>query len=60
LIIVNLTTANPPLWTKPAAALAAPDEDIPVNKFCASSFPDYEVNPSFNSLSLIRRHFSFS
>jgi len=32
----------PPLWVKPAASLAAPNEDIPVNKFCASAFPDYE------------------
>ncbi|KAH8594578.1 fumarylacetoacetate hydrolase family protein [Bisporella sp. PMI_857] len=37
-----LVPANPPLWTKPAAALAAPNEDIPMNKFCASSFPDFE------------------
>ncbi|KAF4335815.1 bifunctional 4-hydroxyphenylacetate degradation enzyme [Fusarium beomiforme] len=32
----------PPLWTKPAASLANPDEDIPVNDFCAKSLPDYE------------------
>ncbi|KAH8197717.1 hypothetical protein TruAng_008134 [Truncatella angustata] len=32
----------PPLWTKPAASLAHPDEDIPVNNFCARSLLDYE------------------
>ena len=32
----------PPLWTKPAAALASPGEDIPVNDFCAKSLLDYE------------------
>ncbi|KFZ03500.1 hypothetical protein V502_10899 [Pseudogymnoascus sp. VKM F-4520 (FW-2644)] len=32
----------PPLWTKPAASLADPDEDIPVNDFCAKSLLDYE------------------
>ncbi|KAJ9148536.1 Fumarylacetoacetase, protein [Pleurostoma richardsiae] len=32
----------PPLWTKPAASLAHPDEDIPVNDFCARSLLDYE------------------
>ncbi|GAM83819.1 hypothetical protein ANO11243_018090 [Dothideomycetidae sp. 11243] len=37
-------TLNPPLWTKPAAALANPGEDIPVNKFCAQSAVDYEVS----------------
>ncbi|SPJ80012.1 related to bifunctional 4-hydroxyphenylacetate degradation enzyme [Fusarium torulosum] len=35
-------TQHPPLWTKPAAALAAPYEDIVMNEFCASSLPDYE------------------
>ncbi|PVH75540.1 fumarylacetoacetate hydrolase [Cadophora sp. DSE1049] len=35
--------ANPPLWTKPAAARADPDETIETNKFCASTFPDYEL-----------------
>ncbi|KIY03347.1 uncharacterized protein Z520_00038 [Fonsecaea multimorphosa CBS 102226] len=34
--------ANPPLWTKPAAALAAPEEDIPMSRYCASNFPDWE------------------
>ncbi|KIW65775.1 hypothetical protein PV04_08002 [Phialophora macrospora] len=33
---------NPPLWTKPAAALAAPEEDIHMSKYCASNFPDWE------------------
>lgn len=33
----------PPLWTKPAASLAHPNEDIPVNDFCAKSLLDYEV-----------------
>ncbi|UKZ74763.1 hypothetical protein TrVFT333_002433 [Trichoderma virens FT-333] len=32
----------PPVWTKPAAALAHPDEDIPINDFCAKSLLDYE------------------
>ncbi|KAF9776021.1 hypothetical protein IL306_005831 [Fusarium sp. DS 682] len=32
----------PPLWTKPAASLANPDQDIPINDFCAKSLPDYE------------------
>jgi len=39
--------AAPPLWTKPAAALANPDEDIPMNKFCASTLPDYEAELVF-------------
>ncbi|OAP63469.1 hypothetical protein AYL99_02696 [Fonsecaea erecta] len=34
--------ANPPLWTKPAAALAAPEEDIHMSRYCASNFPDWE------------------
>ncbi|KAF7189655.1 Fumarylacetoacetate hydrolase domain-containing protein 2 [Pseudocercospora fuligena] len=33
---------NPPLWLKPAAALANPDDEIPINKFCAESLLDYE------------------
>ncbi|KAH7126061.1 hypothetical protein EDB81DRAFT_810367 [Dactylonectria macrodidyma] len=32
----------PPLWTKPAASLAYPDEDIPIGDFCAKSLLDYE------------------
>ncbi|KAI1506406.1 fumarylacetoacetate hydrolase family protein [Biscogniauxia marginata] len=32
----------PPLWTKPAAALANPGQDIYVNDHCANSLPDYE------------------
>ncbi|PVI03657.1 hypothetical protein DM02DRAFT_696995 [Periconia macrospinosa] len=32
----------PPLWTKPAAALAHPNQEISVNDFCARSLPDYE------------------
>ncbi|OPB44730.1 hypothetical protein A0O28_0088680 [Trichoderma guizhouense] len=32
----------PPVWTKPAATLAHPDEDIPINDFCAKSLLDYE------------------
>ncbi|KAI1311632.1 fumarylacetoacetate hydrolase family protein, partial [Xylaria venustula] len=38
---------SPPLWTKPAAALANPDQDIVMNKYCASSFPDYEAELVF-------------
>jgi hypothetical protein len=34
----------PPLWTKPVASLAHPDEDIPINDFCAKSLLDYEVS----------------
>ena len=36
--------SNPPVWTKPAASLAAPNETIPVSRFCASHLPDYEVS----------------
>ncbi|WPB05550.1 uncharacterized protein RHO25_010203 [Cercospora beticola] len=32
----------PPLWTKPAASLADPDEAITVNEFCATSLLDFE------------------
>lgn len=32
----------PPLWTKPPASLADPEEVIPVNEFCATSLLDYE------------------
>ncbi|ORX96763.1 hypothetical protein BCR34DRAFT_497488 [Clohesyomyces aquaticus] len=32
----------PPLWTKPAAALAHPNQEISVSDFCARSLPDYE------------------
>ncbi|KAG4429946.1 hypothetical protein IFR05_014569 [Cadophora sp. M221] len=39
--------AAPPLWTKPATSLANPDEDIPMNKFCASTLPDYEAELVF-------------
>lgn len=35
-------TKYPPLWTKPATSLANPDEDIPLDDFCATSLPDYE------------------
>jgi 2-keto-4-pentenoate hydratase/2-oxohepta-3-ene-1,7-dioic acid hydratase in catechol pathway len=35
-------TKYPPLWTKPAASLANPGEDIPIDEFCATSLPDYE------------------
>ncbi|GAD93912.1 fumarylacetoacetate hydrolase [Paecilomyces variotii No. 5] len=34
--------ANPPVWTKPAAALSAANETIPVSRFCASHLPDWE------------------
>ncbi|KAG7293975.1 hypothetical protein NEMBOFW57_004036 [Staphylotrichum longicolle] len=34
--------AVPPLWTKPAASLARPGEEIPINDFCAKSLLDYE------------------
>ncbi|KAE8378181.1 fumarylacetoacetate hydrolase [Aspergillus bertholletiae] len=33
---------HPPVWTKPAASLAFPGEDISLSKFCASNFPDFE------------------
>ncbi|OAA52140.1 fumarylacetoacetate hydrolase [Cordyceps fumosorosea ARSEF 2679] len=33
---------NPPIWTKPAAALSSPDETIPFSRFCASHLPDWE------------------
>lgn len=36
--------SNPPLWTKPAAALSAPNAVIPVSRFCASHLPDWEVS----------------
>jgi hypothetical protein len=39
--------AYPPLWTKPTSAIAHPDEDIPVNDFCAKSLLDYEVLSPF-------------
>ncbi|KAB5554728.1 hypothetical protein GE09DRAFT_1122181 [Coniochaeta sp. 2T2.1] len=32
----------PPLWTKPAASLSHPGEEIPINDFCAKSLLDYE------------------
>ncbi len=35
-------TNYPTLWNKPARALANPDQDIPVNEFCATSLLDYE------------------
>ncbi|CAJ2511997.1 Uu.00g076220.m01.CDS01 [Anthostomella pinea] len=35
-------TKTPPLWTKPAATLANPGQDILMNDHCATSFPDYE------------------
>ncbi|KAI0429795.1 fumarylacetoacetate hydrolase family protein [Xylaria sp. FL1042] len=38
---------SPPLWTKPAAALAGPGQDIVLNKYCAASFPDYEAELVF-------------
>ncbi|KIW48998.1 hypothetical protein, variant [Exophiala xenobiotica] len=38
---LNIPT-NPPLWTKPAAALASPDEDINMSRYCTSNFPDWE------------------
>ncbi|KAI3317508.1 hypothetical protein HD806DRAFT_527024 [Xylariaceae sp. AK1471] len=38
---------SPPLWTKPAAALASPGQDILMNKYCASSYPDYEAELVF-------------
>ncbi|OJJ07617.1 hypothetical protein ASPVEDRAFT_142159 [Aspergillus versicolor CBS 583.65] len=34
--------ANPPVWTKPPASLASPNETIPVSRFCASHLPDWE------------------
>ncbi|KAI1167235.1 fumarylacetoacetate hydrolase family protein [Nemania serpens] len=38
---------SPPLWTKPAAALANPGQDIMMNKYCAASYPDYEAELVF-------------
>ncbi|KAI1149189.1 fumarylacetoacetate hydrolase family protein [Nemania diffusa] len=38
---------SPPLWTKPAAALANPGQDILINKYCAASYPDYEAELVF-------------
>ncbi|KAI1754703.1 fumarylacetoacetate hydrolase family protein [Xylaria castorea] len=38
---------SPPLWVKPAAALASPGQDIVMNKFCAASNPDYEAELVF-------------
>ncbi|KAI0019445.1 fumarylacetoacetate hydrolase family protein [Xylariomycetidae sp. FL0641] len=35
-------TKTPPLWTKPAATLANPGQDILMNDHCATSLPDYE------------------
>jgi hypothetical protein len=40
--------ANPPVWTKPPAALASPNETIPVSRFCASHLPDWEVSSDPN------------
>ncbi|KAI0502929.1 fumarylacetoacetate hydrolase family protein [Xylaria bambusicola] len=37
----------PPLWVKPAAALANPGQDIVLNKYCAASLPDYEAELVF-------------
>ncbi|KAH7070556.1 hypothetical protein BKA63DRAFT_568934 [Paraphoma chrysanthemicola] len=39
--------SDPPLWTKPVAALAHPDEDISINDFCAKSLLDYEAELVF-------------
>ncbi|KAJ5279032.1 hypothetical protein N7478_004404 [Penicillium angulare] len=39
--------ANPPLWTKPAASLSAPNEPISVSRFCASHLPDWEGELAF-------------
>ncbi|KAH8700987.1 fumarylacetoacetate hydrolase family protein [Talaromyces proteolyticus] len=33
---------NPPVWTKPPAALASAEEDIRMSRYCASNFPDWE------------------
>ncbi|KAI0453152.1 fumarylacetoacetate hydrolase family protein [Xylaria acuta] len=38
---------SPPLWTKPAATLASPGQDIVMNKYCAASYPDYEAELVF-------------
>ncbi|KAJ8119972.1 hypothetical protein ONZ43_g3197 [Nemania bipapillata] len=38
---------SPPLWTKPAAALANPGQDILINRYCAASYPDYEAELVF-------------
>ncbi|KAI1084700.1 fumarylacetoacetate hydrolase family protein [Whalleya microplaca] len=35
-------TKTPPLWTKPAASLANPGQEIILNDHCATSLPDYE------------------
>ena len=34
----------PVVWFKPAAALADPESEIPMPKWCWDNFPDYEVN----------------
>ncbi|GAP83801.2 putative fumarylacetoacetate hydrolase family protein [Rosellinia necatrix] len=41
------TSQSPPLWTKPAASLASPGQDIVMNKYCAASYPDYEAELVF-------------
>ncbi|KAJ3455998.1 hypothetical protein MRS44_017480 [Fusarium solani] len=41
-VLQRPVTEHPSLWTKPAASLANPDEDIVMSKFCAASLPDYE------------------
>lgn len=38
--------ANPPVWTKPPATLASPNETISMSRFCASHLPDWEVSLS--------------
>ncbi|KAI1181775.1 fumarylacetoacetate hydrolase family protein [Nemania serpens] len=38
---------SPPLWVKPAAALANPGQDIVMNEYCAASYPDYEAELVF-------------
>ncbi|RAO70945.1 uncharacterized protein BHQ10_006957 [Talaromyces amestolkiae] len=33
---------NPPVWSKPCASLASPEEEISMSRYCASNFPDWE------------------
>jgi 2-keto-4-pentenoate hydratase/2-oxohepta-3-ene-1,7-dioic acid hydratase in catechol pathway len=51
-------TKYPPLWTKPAASLADPGEDIPLDEFCALSFPDYEGELVFVTSRDAKKHLS--
>ena len=47
-------TKAAPLWTKPCAALAAPDEDIPISSFCAANGLDWEGELVFVTSETVR------